>query len=224
MLVVILNTISPWPLKWWGYYFLIVSLIIPGIAAAVLLAGLFTQLGLKTRQLSSYFSNIAFAYRDYGFPYALAVTVFDTGISQPNDYSNELVEKIIRREGKIEETIAEEDMPNIIVVQLESFFDPGRIRWLDMSEDPIPNWRALAKEYSSGYYIVPTVGAGTVNTEFEMLTGMSLRFFGAGEYPYKGILKKETCESMAYDLGRLGYTSHAIHNNESNFYGRRQVY
>ena len=35
VLVVILNTISPWPLKWWGYYFLIVSLIIPGIAAAV---------------------------------------------------------------------------------------------------------------------------------------------------------------------------------------------
>ena len=197
---------------------------IPGVAAAFVLLALFTQLGLKTRQLSSYFSNIAFAYRDYGFPYALAVTVFDTGISQPNGYSDELVEQIIRSEGKIKETVAEEDRPNIVVVQLESFFDPGRIRWLDMSEDPIPNWHALAKKYSSGYYIVPTVGAGTVNTEFEMLTGMSLRFFGAGEYPYKGILRKETCESMAYDLGRLGYTSHAIHNNESNFYGRRQVY
>ena len=71
---------------------------------------------------------------------------------------------------------------------------------------------------------MPTVGAGTVNTEFETLTGMSLRFFGAGEYPYKGILRKETCESAAFDLAKLGYSSHAVHNNEANFYGRRKVY
>ena len=32
---------------------------------------------------------------------------------------------------------------------------------------------------------VPSVGAGTANTEFEVLTGMNLRYFGPGEYPYK---------------------------------------
>lgn len=196
---------------------------VPGVALAIGLLALFTRLGLESRQLSSYFSNIAFAYRDYGFPYSLAVTVFDTGISQPNGYSEELVEEILTKVGTQEEA-GEEDLPNIIVVQLESFFDPSRVRWLETSEDPLPNWHKLAKEYSSGYFTVPTVGAGTVNTEFEVLTGMSLRFFGAGEYPYKGILKKETCESIPYDLRSLGYTSHAIHNNESNFYGRRQVY
>ncbi|MBO4647780.1 MAG: sodium:panthothenate symporter [Lentisphaeria bacterium] len=35
LLVVILNAISPWPTKWWGHYFLITNLIIPGIAAAI---------------------------------------------------------------------------------------------------------------------------------------------------------------------------------------------
>ena len=35
ILVVIWNAISPWPLKWWGHYFLIVSLVVPGIAAAI---------------------------------------------------------------------------------------------------------------------------------------------------------------------------------------------
>ena len=44
------------------------------------------------------------------------------------------------------------------------------------------------KEYSSGYYKVPSVGAGTANTEFETITGMSLHYFGPGEYPYKSIL------------------------------------
>lgn len=35
VLVVILNVISPWPLKWWGHYFLFTYLIIPGIAAVI---------------------------------------------------------------------------------------------------------------------------------------------------------------------------------------------
>ena len=193
------------------------------VLACVGFAGL-TNLMLNTKQLSSYFSNIAFAYLDYGFPYSLSVTIFDQGISQPNRYSEKLVQGVIREEGTIEESAVTEDMPNVIVVQLESYFDVSRLKWLKCSEDPLPNWHALTAEYSSGYYTVPTVGAGTVNTEFETLTGMSLRFFGAGEYPYKGILKEETCESAAYDLSMIGYTAHAIHDNVADFYGRRTVY
>ena len=78
------------------------------------------------------------------------------------------------------------------------------------------------KEYSSGYYKVPSVGAGTANTEFESITGMSLHYFGPGEYPYKSILKETTCESAPYVLKSLGYRTHAIHNNEANFYGRKK--
>ena len=115
-------------------------------------------------------------------------------------------------------------MPNIIVVQLESFFDVERVNYLECSEDPIPNFRRLCQEYSSGLYTVPTVGAGTANTEFETLTGMSVRFFGPGEYPFKGILKDTVCESVAFDLKSLGYSAYAIHNNEANFYSRRKVY
>ena len=80
------------------------------------------------------------------------------------------------------------------------------------------------KEYTSGYYKVPSVGAGTANTEFESITGMSLHYFGPGEYPYKSILKETTCESAPYVLKNLGYTTHAVHNNEANFYGRRSIF
>ncbi|MCI8814780.1 MAG: LTA synthase family protein, partial [Lachnospiraceae bacterium] len=64
----------------------------------------------------------------------------------------------------------------------------------------------------------------TANTEFETITGMSLRYFGPGEYPYKSILKETTCESAPFVLKKLGYSTHAIHNNEANFYGRRTVF
>ncbi len=199
--------------------------IIPGILIGwAALFGL-TQYLLEARQLSSFFSNIAYAYLDYGFPYSLSVTLFDTGIDEPNHYSQELVDSVIAEEGEIAETTADgEESPNVIVIQLESFFDPTEVKWLKFNEDPLPNWHALSKEYSHGLYTVPTVGAGTVNTEFETLTGMSLRFFGPGEYPYKGILREQTTESAATVLTKLGYTAHAIHNNTATFYGRRTVY
>ena len=80
------------------------------------------------------------------------------------------------------------------------------------------------EDYSSGYYKVPSVGAGTANTEFESITGMSMHYFGPGEYPYKSILRETTCESAPYVLKNLGYSTHAVHNNEANFYGRRSIF
>lgn len=114
--------------------------------------------------------------------------------------------------------------PNIILVLLESFVDPTQIGFLEMSEDPVPNFHRLEKEYTSGYLSVPVVGAGTANTEFEVLTGMSMRFFGTGEYPYKTILKTNTCESVADALSDMGYGTYAVHNNKANFYSRNNAF
>lgn len=192
------------------------------LAGFVAFAGV-TQLALEKRVLSNYFGNIAFAYEDYGYPYCLATTIFNTGISCPRDYSESEIARIQRTEKNLPET-RETDYPNIIFLQLESFFDPELVNYLNISEDPIPTFRKLMKEYSSGYYKVPSVGAGTANTEFESITGMSLHYFGPGEYPYKSILKETTCESAPYVLKNLGYSTHAIHNNEANFYGRRSIF
>ena len=193
----------------------------------IILAGLLfvgsTQLALEKRVLSNYFGNIAFTYEDYGYPYCLATTIFNTGISCPRDYSEEEIARIEKTEKNLPET-QEEKRPNILFLQLESFFDPTLVKYLNISEDPIPSFRQLMKDYSSGYYKVPSVGAGTANTEFESITGMSMHYFGPGEYPYKSILKETTCESAPYVLESLGYTTHAVHNNEANFYGRRSIF
>lgn len=195
---------------------------IPLIAVGITAFAGTTKLALEKRVLSNYFGNIAFAYEDYGYPYCLATTVFNTGIGLPRDYSEEAVENIVKSEESLPET--GEKRPNILFLQLESFFDPELVEYLNISEDPIPNFRKLMQEYSSGYFKVPSVGAGTANTEFESITGMSMRYFGPGEYPYKSILKETTCESAAYVLKSLGYGTHAIHNNEANFYGRKNVF
>ncbi|HJA07484.1 MAG TPA: sulfatase-like hydrolase/transferase [Candidatus Mediterraneibacter pullicola] len=185
-----------------------------------------TEAAIDKRVISNYFGNIAFAYEDYGFPYCFSASLFNTGINKPAGYSEETMKEI---SGNGELTKSEtgrsgEELPNIIFVQLESFFDPTEVEWLRFSEDPIPNLRKLFSEYSTGYFKVPSVGAGTANTEFEVLTGMSMRFFGPGEYPYKTYAKTNTLESAASALGALGYGAEALHNNGGNFYSRAQVF
>lgn len=185
-----------------------------------------TNIAIDKRVVSNYFGNIAFAYEDYGFPYCFTASIFNTGISEPSGYSEETMAKVSSN-GEItksETGRSEEQLPNIIFVQLESFFDPTEVEWLQFSEDPIPNLRKMFSEYSSGYFKAPSVGAGTANTEFEVLTGMSMRFFGPGEYPYKTYAKTKTLESAATALTSLGYGAEALHNNGGNFYSRAQVF
>ena len=207
-----------------------------------------TELAISTNVISSYFGNIAFAYLDYGFPYCFSNTIFNTGIDKPTDYSEEKIASISNlittKDTTNVATITEnnndnillastegglnqdetEKKPNIVMVQLESFFDPTLVNFLEFSQDPVPNFRSLMENYPSGYVTVPSVGAGTANTEFEVLTGMSLKFFGPGEYPYKTILQESTAESVSYNLKNLGYSTHAIHNNKGTFYNRDFVF
>ena len=201
-------------------------LAVAGIAAGIMGYMGLTNVAIENRVISNYFGNIAFAYEDYGFPYCFAASLFNTGINQPSSYSEETM-KEISNDGALttsETSLPSEERPNIIFVQLESYFDPTEVEWLRFSEDPIPNLRKLYKEYSSGYFKVPSVGAGTANTEFEVLTGMNLRYFGPGEYPYKTYSKKHPTESAATALASLGYGTHALHDNTGNFYSRANVF
>ncbi len=193
---------------------------------------------IQANATSTSFANLANAYRNYGFAYCFATSLLDTGISKPEDYSAEamvsLAEDIEReseeevsssdQQGSPADPAQSQQAPNVIMVQLESFIDPNRLEGFTYSENPVPVFTELKENYTSGYLSVPAIGAGTANTEFEVLTGMSLDYFGPGEYPYKTILQQSTCESIAYNLKELGFGTHVIHNNTGTFYDRHLVF
>lgn len=185
-----------------------------------------TSGAMKYGLVAVHFGNIGQGFRSYGFPYCFSNSVFNTGIAKPEGYGSETLETIQSEELVPENTyaITENTKPNVIFIQLESFFDPSLWKNNPVDYDPIPFFHQLQKNYPGGYLSVPSVGAGTANTEFENITGMNLDFFGPGEYPYKTVLKKTSCESTAFDLKNLGYTAHTIHNNEATFYDRNRVF
>lgn len=197
------------------------ALITAAVSLLVLLVGL--GIGRSTGVLETSFPNLAEAYDRYGFPYCYVMGIFDRGIKQPDDYSETGIHALLDELDVGNETTPEKT-PNIIYLQLESFFDVNYLTNIEFSQNPIPYFTQLKSEAISGFLTVPSVGAGTVNTEFEILTGMSLAYFGAGEYPYKTVLRNYTCESAPYNLKELGYAAHAIHNYEGTFYDRYLVY
>ena len=184
-----------------------------------------TKYCLSTNFISTEIHNIRLAYSDYGTPYCFTVTALKTGIDRPSKYSEERIEGILAKTEKaVEEEKVKKQTPNIIFVQLESFFDPTQIKGLKFNQDPIPNFHRLMRNYSSGHTMTPSYGAGTANTEFEIMTQMDLDLFGAAEYPYKTVLQEQTCESVMTDLKEEGYSTHAIHNNSAAFYDRDLVF
>ncbi len=185
--------------------------------------------GFATGQLSDHFPNLANAYNDYGFPYCFGLSVIDKGVDRPTEYGEELITDILEELPTEDEDLPAEGAPevlgpNVIFVQLESFFDVKYMEGVTFTEDPIPTFTKLKEQYPSGLFTVPVIGAGTVNTEFEVLTGMRVADFGAGEYPFRSIMTETTCETIAYDLLASGYRTHAIHNHEGSFYLRNDVY
>jgi len=209
-----------------------------------------TKVAVDSQTVSDNFGNLAYAYNDYGFAYCFSNSIIDVGISKPKTYSKETVEEIVapleydksevvlttsdsenitddqtdnsKTKKKKKKKFKKKDIknPNVIVIQLESIFDTKYMKDFYTSENPMPYLAKLKRNYSSGLFTVPAVGAGTANTEFEVQTGMSTQFFGAGEYPFKTVMTEVSCDSMAYDFKRMGYATAGFHNNDATFYER----
>ena len=207
------------------------------------------QVGHWLGAIKEHDTNVQASYQKHGFTYSFLNSLMKVGITQPKSYSEEAVEAVIETISKEEVLDADETReeptswqspagsttstnsitetnsnPNVIIVQLESFFDITRLSGVTYNQDPLPNIHKLMDHYSHGFLEVPTIGGGTVNTEFEVLTGMSLAYFGSGEYPYTTVLTKNTTESLPFLLNKHQYVSHALHNNMGSFYDRNLVY
>ena len=155
-------------------------------------------------------------------------------VSNASGYSTEAVAEIVKdmdpeeTGGELTYPVFDEsdhlEQPNILLIQLESFFDVNTIIGSEYSADPTPTFNRLCRNFPSGLLYVPTIGGGTANTEFEVLTGLDLDFFGAGELPYNTIMQQTAVETINFDLKEHGYTATAIHSNGATFYSRNLVY
>lgn len=203
------------------------KIFIPIFIVLLVLAVLVTVFDFFPRKTSETPSEL---YERNGFLYAFYKSAGPSGVSKPVGHSSNEIDNLVDKLTSSESNILKEK-PNIIVMQLESFFDmtwmvnENNPNTITLSEDPIPNFRKLCDEGASGYLYVPSYGGGTSNVEFEVLTGMNLEHFQIGESPYYTLLNKNVLTDAApFNFKNLGYTAHAIHNYSALFYERQLAY
>ena len=113
--------------------------------------------------------------------------------------------------------------PDIVVILSESFFDPTIMKGYPPGTDLTPNRHRLEPHGTSGALHVPTFGGGTIRTEFEVLTGLSLRYFPEVQFPYLQIHQKRI-PGIVRLLAGDGYTTLAVHGNNPGFWNRSTAF
>ena len=179
---------------------------------------------ISTNYIPAELESAVKAYNDYGFSYCFFRSFVHRGVVSPDEYTEEKVAELMDKLGETKESKTAENSPNVVFLQLESFFDVNKVKELKLTENPIPVFTSLKENNPHGKFSVNAIGGGTANTEFEVLCGMNLAHFGLLECPYTTILCDTQCQSTASVLRDVGYSTHAIHNHVATFYSRYLVY
>ncbi len=104
----------------------------------------------------------------------------------------------------------------------ESLFDVTELEGIEMEEDYLSN----VHQYQLGNVVSTRYGGGTAGVEFEGLTGFSNVFFAKDLVAYTTYMNQLDMEvpSIASVMSDNGYTTTAIHMNDSRFYNRDNAY
>lgn len=142
-------------------------------------------------------------------------------IEEPDNYSKESIERIVSKYSE-ESTDRNQIKPNVIIFFIEAFSDPRQMG-IETSYDSIPNFRKYSQQGLSGLVLSPEIGGRSANPEFELLTGLSMRFVPEKSIPYIDYINKPF-PSIANEFKANGYTSHAIHVATMSFFNYKKAY
>lgn len=117
----------------------------------------------------------------------------------------------------------EQALPNVVLVQSESFFDPRP--WCnEVNANLLRHFDATCESaVLHGALNVPAWGANTVRTECAVLTGIAPDQWGARQFnPYR-TLSRHPKPSLASALKAAGYRTVCVHPYLPSFYFRHKV-
>lgn len=163
-------------------------------------------------------------YQFNGFLVSSCLDFKSSRIVEPEGYSEEKAEEILKRYGtsQFQETDIE-DLPHIVLIMNESFADLRVLGNLQISEENMSFFYSLEENTIRGVVNASVLGGGTANSEFEVLLGCSMGLLPRAYYPYQQCIKRPV-ESLVSDLKEAGYTTYSIHPEEAQNWNRNVIY
>ena len=162
-------------------------------------------------------------YQDKGSIYTLILECQYNHVKKPEGYSLDKVKQIvnsIQQPTQVDEDIQPE---NIILIMNESFADMQHIGGLKTNMEILPYISHLKENTTKGWLQIPVFGAGTAESEYEVLTGNSKQFLALGSTAYESYCQNGDY-TIASTLKQLGYTTYALHPLYAANWNRENVY
>lgn len=153
--------------------------------------------------------------------YSFMMSGYQMKVDRPETYDKNDIPIIKNSNQSSQETM----YPNVIFVMNESFTDFRVISEFSHSDEVMPFYDNLSNENSvaKGNLHVSIYGGNTANTEFEVLTGVSMNFLPYDSTAYNLYINSPTVNLASY-FNDLGYKSIAIHPSSETNYNRTHVY
>ncbi len=163
-----------------------------------------------------------FSTTDY-WMYSFAMSGYSMRVDRPEEYDSA---RIPITETSDSATDTEDQIrPNVLIIMNESFADLRHISDFEKEDRVMPFIDSMKEEpsFKEGKLYVSIFGGNTANTEFEMLTGISMYLLPSDTTAYNLYLNKKTI-SLADYFGQLGYRTIAFHPSKAANYNRNFAY
>ena len=185
-----------------------------GYSFAFFFTGMLPALGIYTQQ---------WVTQANGFLLNFTVALRYSSVDKPDDYSHDLVLKLMDEYPSVEGDPDRTEPINIIVVMNESFSDLTIFDKLEVSQDPTPFLHSLSENTIKGWMYSPVTGGGTASVEFEYLTGFATIFQPPHTVAYQ-LYTKEGMPPWHPCWGSTAMSSTAFHPYKSSGWNRPIVY
>lgn len=168
-------------------------------------------------------------YEEQGALMGFYTVGFTEASEMPEGYGKEYMDSLVAAVADKAGDTADGLQPDVIIIMSEAFSDINRMPNIAFSEDPTPNLTRLraASGVAAGYTLAPVFGGLTCNTEYELLSGNSMKYVGYGEIPYyneETYIDTDRGRSLVGMFKKNGYRTVALHTHTGSFYDRDQLY
>lgn len=145
-------------------------------------------------------------------------------LTPPEGYSVKETEEIAKKSEDEQEpnTTTKEKPVNVIAIMNESWADYRMIGNLDTNIDVMPFYDSMKENTIKGHTLVCITGGGTAKTEYEFLTGNSVKRFPA-MVPYVSYFTHDQY-SLVTTLESQGFSTMAMHPYKRTNWNRESAY
>jgi phosphoglycerol transferase MdoB-like AlkP superfamily enzyme len=150
---------------------------------------------------------------------------FNNKPEKPKNFSEQTIKRIYQKYQLNANQALRSDIPppdNVILILAEAFTDPLDYGW-QTSGELIPHFRQTQATHPHGRIMVPVFGGKSINTEFELLTGLTNRFTPVESLPFRELVSDNT-PGIADLLKSLGYQTQVIQAVKLSGFGFERVY